>query len=385
MSDFVETTRTGYGQRNKNAISGAIFGFVLLAVGVILLFWNEGRAVDRYRDLKEGAGAVIEVASETVAAENEGKLIHITGDAVTGGPLSDSQFGVSQDAIKLIRSAEMYQWVEHEQTEKSDGGGGSTVTKKTYSYETEWRNSLIDSSNFKVPQDHQNPTEMKYKSTTLMADDVSVGAFNIPRFLVAKIGGAEPLAVGSLENASPDVKSNGKISSDSIYFGADPANPSVGDIRVKFSIVKPGPVSIVAQQKGDSFISYQAKTGGTVDLLERGIKPAAAMFETAHNQNKILTWGLRILGFFLLSIGFSMILAPLAVFADIVPFLGRIVGAGTRVVGFILAGIVWTAVVAFAWIFHRPVLGITILVVTVALIVLVVKKVRKAEQPPPLS
>lgn len=385
MSTFTEITRTGFGKRNKNAIGGAIFGLVLVAVGIFLLFWNEGRAVDRYRDLKEGAGLVEEIPSDSVSPQNEGKLVHITGEAKTSGPLVDPEFGVSENAIKLIRSAEMYQWVEHSKTEKNKEGGGSVTTKKTYSYETQWRDKLVDSSNFKVAADHQNPTEMKYQSTTMLADGVTVGAFDLPEFLIKKIGGAENLEVASLENANAEVKESGKASNGGIYFGADPANPAVGDIRVNFSVVRPGPVSVVAQQQGKSFVAYKAKTGGEVDLLERGTVPAADMFQLAHDRNKMLTWGLRVLGFVLLSTGFSLILAPLAVFADIVPFLGRIVGAGTKLVGLLLAGIVWTIVVAFAWIFHRPILGTAILVVTVALIVLAVKKIRKADQPPPLN
>lgn len=385
MSNFTEITRTGFGKRNKNAVGGAVFGLVLVAAAIFLLFWNEGRAVDRYRDLKEGAGAVEEIPSDTVAAENEGKLVHITGEAKTSGPLADPEFGISENAIKLIRSAEMYQWVERSETEKNKEGGGSVTTKKTYSYETEWRDGLVDSSNFKVAADHQNPTEMKYRSSTMLAESVTVGAFDLPEFLVKKIGGAENLQIASLENADASVRADGKISDGGVYFGADPANPSVGDIRVNFSVVRPGPVSVVAQQQSNSFVPYKAKSGGEVDLLERGTVPAADMFQLAHDRNKMLTWGLRVLGFILLSTGFSLILAPLAVFADIVPFLGKIVGAGTKLVGLLLAGIVWTIVVAIAWIFHRPVLGVAILAVTVALIVLAVKKIRKADQPPPLN
>jgi hypothetical protein len=94
--------------------------------------------------------------------------------------------------------------------------------------------------------------------------------------------------------------------------------------------------------------------------------------------------------------GFGMVLRPIAVLASILPFLGRIVGTGTTVIAFLLAGILWTLTVAVAWIFYRPLLGIAILLVTVALIVMVVKRFRKptptmmggtpvADGPPPLS
>lgn len=385
MSNFVETTREGLGSRSKGAVGGAVFGFFLVAAAVFLLFWNEGRAVDRYYDLKEGAGAVVEISSDSVSPGNEGKLVHITGEAVTAAPLADPVFGVSENAIKLIRSAEIYQWIEEVDTESTKEVGGSETTKKTYSYTTEWRDALVDSSSFKVAEGHRNPEQMKYRSNTIVADNVSVGAFSLPNFLVTQIGGAEEMSVDSLDSANEAVKTGGKLSGGGVYFGSDPSSPAVGDIRVSFSSVPAGPVSVIAQQSGSSFVSYTAKSGGKVDLLERGTLPAVEMFKMAHDRNKMLTWGIRVLGFFLLAIAFGLILAPLAVFADIVPFIGRIVGAGTKLIGFFLAGIVWTLTVAFAWIFHRPVLGIAILVVTVALIVLAVKKLRKAEQPPPLT
>jgi hypothetical protein len=116
------------------------------------------------------------------------------------------------------------------------------------------------------------------------------------------------------------------------------------------------------------------------------------MFELAHDRNKMLTWAIRIGGFFIMGFGFSMILGPLSVFASVLPFLGRIVETGTTIIAFLLAGIVWTLVVAIAWIFYRPFLGIAILVVTVALGIMTVRKLRAGKSnsavdttPPPLD
>ena len=113
------------------------------------------------------------------------------------------------------------------------------------------------------------------------------------------------------------------------------------------------------------------------------------MFQRAHDRNKMLTWAIRIGGFFMMGFGFSMILGPLAVFASVLPFLGRIVETGTTIIAFLLAGVVWTLTVAIAWIFYRPLLGIAILVVTVALTVLIIKRLRAsrtaANTPPPMD
>lgn len=393
MSEFVTVTRRGLGARTKNSVGGAIFGFILLALGVILLFWNEGRAVKRYQDLKEGAGKVVSVDSASVDAANEGQLVHLSGEAKTTGPLSDPVFGISETAIRLSRTVEMFQWIEDVRTETKNNTGGSETVKKYYSYSKEWSSSLVDSSQFQNPQGHENPGSMKYRSDSVYADTVTLGAFRLPEFLVKKIRGEEELPVSSLESFSEPVRAEAKVFGNGLYFGTNPSSPEVGDMKVRFSVVRPGPVSVVAQQNGDSFVPYQAKTGGKLDLLESGIVPADQMFQMAHERNKFMTWAIRIGGYFMLAMGFSMILGPLAVFASILPFLGRIVETGTTFIGFLLAGIVWAGTVSIAWIFYRPILGIAILVIAVVCIVLIVKRLRSGgantassgDAPPPLD
>lgn len=390
MSDYVEVTRRGIGGRSKDSIGGVFVGLILVAIGVILLFWNEGRAVKRYKDLKEGAGLVVSIQSETADPAMEGKLIHLTGETKTEAPLQDADFGITSAAIKLIRNAEMYQWIEEVKTEEKTRVGGTTERVETYSYSKEWKENPVYSSQFKVASGHQNPDSMKYRSNAIMAEDVTLGAFTLPGFLVEKIGGAQDLAVESLDKASEEVRNTATLNNGAIYFGRNPNSPVVGDQRIRFQAVPTGPVSVIAQQQGVTFAPYRTSAGGQVDLLESGVVSAPDMFRMAQDRNKILTVAIRVGGFVLLGIAFSMILRPIAVLASIIPFLGRLVGTGTSVIAFLLAAIFWTLTVAVAWIFYRPVLGIAILVVTSLLIFLVVKRFRKAGSPalngpPPLA
>ena len=62
--------------------------------------------------------------------------------------------------------------------------------------------------------------------------------------------------------------------------------------------------------------------------------------------------------------------------ADVIPILGNIVGAGTGIIAFLLAACLSLVTIAIAWVFYRPVLGISLLIVAAVLIVLVVKKLR---------
>jgi hypothetical protein len=53
---FTERTRTSWFSRIGKSIAAVLFGLVLLAGSSVLLFWNEGRAVQTERSLAEGRG-----------------------------------------------------------------------------------------------------------------------------------------------------------------------------------------------------------------------------------------------------------------------------------------------------------------------------------------
>ncbi len=393
MSDYVEVTRQGLGGRGKDSLGGAFFGFILVLAGTVLLFWNEGRAVKRYLALKEGAGAVVSTSADPINPSTEGKLVHLSGETKTNEPIGDADFGISASGIRLDRHSEMYQWIEEVRSETKEKVGGGTETVKRYSYTRAWRDRPVDSSQFKVPGGHQNPKTMLFGSASVTAAKVTLGAFTLPDFLVSRIGGGGPLAVESLDQASAEVKSQGKLSGGGVYFGSNPEAPEVGDLRVKFSLVPTGIVSIVAQQSGSTFVPYQAKSGA-VELLELGSVSASDMFQMAQDRNKMLTWALRIGGFILLMVAFSMILRPLAVLASVLPFLGRLARTGIGIVSFLLAAVVATFTISVAWIFYRPILGITILALGIMVLVMLVKRSKKAPAalapplpgtPPPLT
>ena len=93
---------------------------------------------------------------------------------------------------------------------------------------------------------------------------------------------------------------------------------------------------------------------------------SGGLYNKAKAGNTALTWGLRGGGFVLLLIGFILIMGPLSVLADIIPFLGNIVGGVTFVISLVLAAASTSFIIAMAWIFYRPYVGVPLLVVTVA-------------------
>ncbi|WP_339136468.1 MAG: TMEM43 family protein [Candidatus Electrothrix sp. GW3-4] len=322
---------------------------------------------------------MISVASDQVNPANEGKLIHLSDKAFTEETLTDPVFGVSDTALRLRRKVEMYQWQESSKSETQKKLGGGTETVTTYSYSKEWADSVIRSSSFKKPGGHENPGSMPYSSEEQTAKQVTLGAFQLSTSQVQRINQFEPLAVNGDTALAENLDERMTRQTHGFYLGADPGSPQVGDVRIQFESVKPTEVSMVAQQSGSRLEPYHAQAGGNIELLQIGMHSAEAMFQKAQTDNKILTWILRAVGFFLMMIGLNMIFKLFSVLADVLPFLGNIVEAGTGFIAFLLAAVLSLITIAIAWIVFRPLLGIILLAVAVGLIVLIGGKMKAAK------
>lgn len=388
---FTEVTSQSWFGRIGNAFKGILAGLIIVGIAFFLLFWNEGRAVKRAKTLQEGGGAVISVAADQVDPSNQGKLVHLTGKAVSDETLRDQDFGVSSQAIKLKRVAEMFQWQEESKQEEKKKLGGGTETTTTYTYKKAWARDLISSGGFKVPEGHRNPGQMPYKSQELVAGTVTVGAFTLSGSLVGMIRNSTPLTLGPDYSLPPSLATQGRAGGGTIYLGRDPGAPQIGDTRISFEEVLPTEISLVARQVNATFEAYQTQAGGTIELLESGSHSAEAMFRQARKSNTILTWALRAGGLFLMFIGLRLILGPLSVLADVVPLFGSIVGAGTGLIAGLVAAVLSFCTIAIAWIVYRPLIGIILLVVAGAVTFLLITRLRKTPaapstpppQPPP--
>lgn len=389
MTDQItEVTEQGWLSRLGGSIKGVLIGLVLFVAAFPLLWWNEGRAVQTYKSLKEGAGSVISVAANEVDAKHENKLVHLSGKAVTTENVKDPIFGVSAQAIRLIRDVEMYQWVEKVESKKEKKVGGKEVTTKTYNYEKAWKSSLVESSGFKQEEGHKNPATMPYTNDSWSAGVVSLGAFKLNDGLKRKISASEkiPFTSAMLAMIPGALRSRAKVSGDALYVGNDPSSPAVGDLKITFAKVPPAEVSVIAQQHGTTFVPYQTKAGDKLEMLSPGIVPAAQMFAAAQAANVMMTWILRLIGFVLMFVGLSLIFRPLAVVADLVPMVGDILRMGFGVVSFAIALPLTLLTIAIAWLVYRPVLGVALLVVAIGVIVgikMLAQKRKRASAPTP--
>jgi hypothetical protein len=380
---FSVTSSQSWFSRIFESIKSVLFGFILFIVAFPLLFWNESRAVRTARSLTEGLGAVVSVPSDAVNSANQGKLVHVSGAVDSGEPIADD-LGVQAKAVKLIRKVEMFQWKEHEKSETRKKLGGGTETTKTYTYTKEWAAEPIDSSRFQRAEGHENPGGFPFESATVIADPVKVGAFTMSKEQIDKLTDAGDLRLGAeaADNLPEDAKDKLKVADGRFYMGENPSTPVLGDVRISYSTVNPVAASLVGVQAGESFSPYQAQAGDSILLVEEGNHTAAEMFKTAQDQNAVLTWILRAVGFFVMFLGIFMVFRPVAVFADVLPFFGSMLGAGVGIFAFLLAAVLSFVTIAVAWIFVRPLLGITLLVLAGGALFWLIKKghAKKAQR-----
>ena len=147
-----------------------------------------------------------------------------------------------------------------------------------------------------------------------------------------------------------------------LYFGRVPGSPEVGDVRVTFEKIVPAKVTVMAVVDGDSFKPYKAKNGKRFQTLVMGKKSGDEIIDAEKEANNMWLWALRILGVMLVIAGLKGIFGFLETILKVVPFIANIFGWGVGVVCTVI-GVVWSLIViALAWLFYRPLLGIALLI-----------------------
>lgn len=373
MSDeYVEVSSQGWFSRIADSIKGIFTGFLLFIIAFPLLFWNECRSVKTYKELQAGRGAVVEAPSDKIDKSLEGKLVHVTGDVKVNEKLTDPDLPVTVEGLKLVREVEMYQWKQVEKSEKKKKIGGGEETIKTYSYKMEWSSSVINSDSFKKKKSddgktvYANPDKMPYEAVTTAAKNATMGPYKLSESIISSVGKTEDYKVDDkvLAALPADLKAQAKLDDGAIYLGKDPKKPVVGDARISFKIGKPGPITVISGQSGDTFKPYTSKDiKSGMEMTADGKKTADEMFKAAEDANSMMTWILRFVGWLLMFVGLGMIFKPLSVLADVIPFIGSAIGFASTAVAFFIGTFFTFVTIAIAWVVARPLLGIALLAV----------------------
>lgn len=362
---FTETTSTGWFSRIGKSIKGVLVGIIFILISVVLLWWNEGRSVKTARGLAEGAKITVEARAESVDPGQEGMLVHVSGKTALTGPAADAMFGVTApDLIKLRRSVEIFQWIETKKETTTTRTGGSEETVTEYSYATGWDDDIHNSSDFRHPEGHQNPPPAS-KSEDFQAQTVSLGAFRLPTFLLEQWNDFSAHPLPDPQKLPEDLRGLASVRDGWLVLSKSPNAPSVGDVRVQFEAIKTGEASVLARQVKDTFEEYLTSHGTGISRITSGVVSKDAMFAAAQAENTMMAWLLRLIGFVVMFVGTAAVLNPLKVLADVLPLAGKVVGAGTGLVAFLISSVGSLTIIALSWLWYRPFLGVTLLVVAV--------------------
>lgn len=370
------TTSASWFSRLGSSIKNVFFGFILIVGSIFVLFWNEGRAVKTDQSLKEGASLVVSVSSDTKQADHEGKLIHFSGDAKTPSILTDVDFGVSGSALKLKRIVELYQWEEDSQSTTKEKLGGGTDATTTYTYSKQWRDRLIDSSSFQEKEAHQNPKAKSFENKEWFAENVSVGTYVISKDLLESLSGYQPFTITQeMLNSLPyGTQEKLELDGNVIYYQtASAAEPSVGDVRIRYEYITPQRLSVISKQSEDSLTPYVTKNNRNISMIQLGNHTAKEMFDTAISSNSVMTWIIRGAGALIMFTGLSLVFGVLPVIASVIPLVGRVVSSGVSVIAGLLTLMGTSTTIGIAWIFYRPVIGILLFALAAIGVFLIIK------------
>lgn len=373
MADqIVTTTTTGFGKRILNSIIGIPLGLIMIVVGIGLLYWNEGSF-----DLAKLAGQAIEFSSTAEApANSQDKLVAVTGSVTSTEQLGDT-FLKPGSYLALNRNVEVYAWTEKSESKSQDRLGGSGETTTTTTYTKQWVSEAPQHESFKVKEGHANIPKAVPNAS------LKVG--------LAKIGGYG-VDIANLElpeAAELPVNSDSAITADgfvlagdgSLYKGANYAEPSIGDMRIKyFTVTNPYPGVVLGKITSGSISTFTDSENHSLLRLFSGNKDSA--IKQLHSEYITKLWLFRALGFFLIFIGLTMLLGPITALAHFLPTLGHITGAVIGTIAFPVALLLTGVTILVSKIAHNPIaLGVSLAVTLGAIIWFIRKRGAKVAQP----
>ena len=340
---------------------GILGGLVILLIGIGLLWYNEGRTVATQSTINEAKKNYTDVSSTKIDKKYEGKLVATKGkiDLSEANSLTDSIFGISAKAAKLVRTVEIYQWEESCTTDDND--------KKNCTYEKVWKDRLIDSSEFET-SGHDNPTSVQYESETSIADNVKLGAFYLPEELINSLSTNKKKNNNNLTEEYKNTIEEITISGNYLTNVKD-NNPEIGNIRRSFNYLDEETVSVMAVQNGDTFEAFTSKKGKDVYKIMKGNYTGAQILEKMTKTNRTWKWILRIVGILLIISAFNSMFSFITNLANKIPILGNIVSGATGLISAVLGFSLSLIIIAVAWFRFRPLLSIILLVIVIGLVV----------------
>ena len=412
MDNFTQVPlHSSYGGRvggGSSNLKSMLLSPIILLLGIWILVSNEGKSIKQHQQGIQGGGggggigsgrggsSIVEIKPREddgtirIDERQDNKLVHIVGTLEPITTAKDYILGVSPPPKKanntllvLRRKVEMYQWIE----ERTIDTKNKKTTKQTITYKKQWRSDHVPSTEFHQPEDHVNPTTMRFTTQYFTGTPLHIGEYVLSDDIVEQIFIQKEESFSDKGNKwykSYDDKLLGKIRKknipdettkrdasnygDGFFFGKDSAYPQVGDLKISYDYIPTQTISIIARQSSDTLVAYMSQDGKsetTTCMVEPGTHTLKEMLQKEKTQrgktkNNTNTWGMRFLGYILLVIAFQLSMEPLSTIgiADSIPILSDLLDTGSGIFAVLSGTIVAFLIVAFSWLFVRPLLSL---------------------------
>ena len=320
-------------RESKNPFVRVLFGALVLLGSVVLLWTNEGRV-----NLANVAVKSTPVSADVVDSANEGEFVSVTGRLDTAVPTTDDLYLRRAEFVQVKRWVEMYAWVEKEESDDNS---------TSYTYELAWTNDPRPAEEFNSPDGHRNPP-LLVENATFTAVSATLGAFQVDTQQM-ELPRPESLAL-SYQNV---LEGPYHVTEAYLFEGKGSLqNPQLGDVRVSFTAVPAGiTATAFGVQTGQTFTPYDYRGRASLYRILAGSQADA--IKQLDTEYKIMLWGFRALGFFLMWLGLGLVVSPLTALLRFIPILGNLGRKAIAALTFVLALLLSLVIITVSALLHN--------------------------------
>lgn len=290
--------------KNLGKRTNSVLAAFTLVCGFVMMWASSLGGSQTSSSLSSTLKEAVDIDASRPNPRNNGQIVvasgHLRGDA----PLED-EFLLPQAAVRLVRHVEMFQWVEHDDVNRSSAGG--------LGYSLEWASREIDFFKFREPEGHENPV-MKVRPLDKRSAVISFGAFDGAR-IVDAIEVLYPLQLKPemLKDRAHVIENNRLL----VKREADTQGVSLGDMRVWYEVLPSDQYTVLARQVDEMSLIGSRNVDQVV--IQRGSYTADELFVELSRGAKQAYTGMLFLGALLMTFGLVSALKPHADRFDLNP------------------------------------------------------------------
>lgn len=276
-----------------------ILSLILFTGVTYFLLWAESQTIQSNLMLEElvSAAESIDVHTGDEAARYESRVVHIVGPLRILEPISEPDYNIQVQAVKLRKRVQMYQWIEETTEQENFLSEPAEESRKTYWYHKDWRDYVVESSLFYIRPGHHNPPSMPMFSETHIAENVKVGWLYLGLDVKRKVNDYYEI----WSDSRPE-RSDIKLHSGFYYHGESALEHQVGDLRIHFSYAgrEDDIYTAVGVVEGGNLQAYSPTRFPTADpicILRKGSYSLKQLHDLERRDANLHTWKYRLLGF----------------------------------------------------------------------------------------